>query len=134
MSQTDWQCVFVSEGQVDITLLFARAEAVYHGNHRRVFVQLVLFLLQFGLHLGFLQLQRGRLERRGHKRRGDRRKGQERVKERSVDRRGQERTRGEGRRGDRRKGQERGQERRVDRRGHRLSQLPYQKLLCIRII
>lgn len=71
-------CVCVSEGQVDVTLLFARAEAVYHGDHRRVFVQLVLFLLQFGLHLGFLQLQRGRLERRGHERGQEERTGEER--------------------------------------------------------
>lgn len=53
-----------SERQVDVALHLAAAEAVDHGDHRRVFVQLVLLLLQLRLQLTLLQLQRRRLENR----------------------------------------------------------------------
>ena len=51
----------LSERQVVLGL--AAAQAVDHGDHGRVLVQLVLLLLQLDRHLVLLQLQRGGLTR-----------------------------------------------------------------------
>lgn len=45
----------------DVALELPAAEAVYHLDHLCVFAKLFLHLLQLGLYLGLLQLQRGSL-------------------------------------------------------------------------
>ena len=52
-----------SERQVDVFVGLDAAQAVDHEDHGRIFVQLVLLLLQLDRHLVLLQLQRGSLTR-----------------------------------------------------------------------